>query len=267
MSDNKSRALELKSQGNQHFKNGENEKAIQKYTEAIELYPHEHTFYSNRSMVYAAQKQWEEAAADGRKCIELDPKFLKGYHRLAHPLKELQQYKEAVQILEKGLVQYPDNQDLRKLLNETRPLLEKQERERRAKLQGPEKLKEEGNDLFKDAKFEQAIEVYGQCIEKCSENDTKTLIAARNNRAACYQQLSDFQSVVDDTTAVLELDPKNLKALLRRGLALEGLEKFRAALADIREVLMIDPKVDVANRAQHRLGQAVRELKKQNTQI
>lgn len=30
---------------------------------------------------------------------------------------------------------------------------------------------------------------------------------------------------------------------------------------------MIDPSVDVANRAQHRLGQAVRELKKENKQI
>lgn len=75
------------------------------------------------------------------------------------------------------------------------------------------------------AKFEEAIEVYTQCINKCGENDTKTLIAAHNNRGACYQQLSDYQSVVDDTTAVLEYDPKNLKALLRRGLALEGLEK------------------------------------------
>ena len=128
MSDNKSKALQKKEEGNQAFKNGDHDVAVQKYTEAIELYPHEHTFFSNRSMVYAAKKEWENAAADGRKTIALNKNFLKGYHRLAHPLKELGQYKEAVQALEKGLIQFPENQDLRKLLNDTKPLLEKQVR-------------------------------------------------------------------------------------------------------------------------------------------
>jgi tetratricopeptide (TPR) repeat protein len=39
--------------------------------------------------------------------------------------------------------------------------------------------------------------------------------------------------------------PHNVKALLRRGLALEGLERYRMALADIRAVLAIDPSIEV----------------------
>ena len=68
-----------------------------------------------------------------------------------------------------------------------------------------------------------------------------------------------------------EKQPKNVKALLRRGLAFESLERYRSALEDIRAVLAINPTIDMANRAQvmvvklsygqHRIGNAVRILK------
>lgn len=61
--------------------------------------------------------------------------------------------------------------------------------------------------------------------------------------------------------------PTNQKALLRRALAFEGLERYRSALADIRAVLAIDPTVKVANDAQHRIGRAVRALKASGTSI
>ena len=41
-----------------------------------------------------------------------------------------------------------------------------------------------------------------------------------------------------------------MKALLRRGLALESLERYRSALEDIRSVLAINPSIDMANKAQ-----------------
>ena len=71
-----------------------------------------------------------------------------------------------------------------------------------------------------------------------------------------------------------ELQPKNVKALLRRGLAFESLERYRSALEDIRAVLAINPTIDMANRAQvrvvklyygqHRIGNAVRILKQKS---
>lgn len=108
-----------------------------------------------------------------------------------------------------------------------------------------------------------------------------------NNRAACKHQIHNFAGVVEDTSHVLEhdvrplahaallcfvvvshrirgsshLQPTNQKALIRRALAFEGLERYRSALADVRAVLAIDPTVKVANEAQHRIGSAVRALK------
>ena len=88
-----------------------------------------------------------------------------------------------------------------------------------------------------------------------------------NNRAACNHQLGSHAAIVNDTTAVLEVEPHNIKALLRRGLALEAMERFRSALQDIRAVLAIDPRVEIANKAQHRIGGAVRQLKAANKAI
>ena len=113
--------------------------------------------------------------------------------------------------------------------------------------------------------FEEAIAKYGQAIELMPHEYGKPLnpiaVSCYNNRAACFQQLGHYKKVTEDCSVVIEHDPKNVKALLRRGLALEALEKYRSALNDIREVLAIDPSIDMANKAQHRIGQAVRMLK------
>jgi stress-induced-phosphoprotein 1 len=108
-----------------------------------------------------------------------------------------------------------------------------------------ELLKEKGNDAFKSAAFEKAIELYTEAIEASPKKDTPLALSCYNNRAACYQQLSNFSGVIRDCTHVLELDPQNQKALLRRGLAYEGLERYRLALQDIRSLLAINPNIEV----------------------
>eukprot|EP00353_Schmidingerella_taraikaensis_P012783 CAMPEP_0185588782 /NCGR_PEP_ID=MMETSP0434-20130131/54507_1 /TAXON_ID=626734 ORGANISM="Favella taraikaensis, Strain Fe Narragansett Bay" /NCGR_SAMPLE_ID=MMETSP0434 /ASSEMBLY_ACC=CAM_ASM_000379 /LENGTH=122 /DNA_ID=CAMNT_0028211695 /DNA_START=21 /DNA_END=385 /DNA_ORIENTATION=+ len=113
-------------------------------------------------------------------------------------------------------------------------------------------LKEEANAMFKAARFEEAIGAYGRAIDAIKDKTSALYLTCLNNRAACNQQLSNFHAVIEDTSVVLEHEPKNVKALIRRGLAFEGLEKYRSALADIREVLAIDPRIDIANKAQHR---------------
>lgn len=255
------RAQALKGEGNAFFKARDYPNAIAKYTEAVNLDPENHVYYSNRSAAYGLNNQWQLAAADGTKCVTLNPKFLKGYHRAANALKHLGKYDQAIKTIEKGLIHFSGNADFRTLLAELRVLHEKAEKERRSGMNREEALKQEANDLFKAARFEDAIKKYTEALNACKDPAGKLARTIRNNRAACNQQLSNYHDVIDDTTEVLEYEPKNLKALLRRGLAFEGIEKFRSALADIRAVLAIDPTVRIANQAQHRIGRAVRELK------
>jgi len=52
--------------------------AIQSYSEAIELDPSNHVYYSNRSTCLAEMSRFAEAKADGERCILIDPTFVKG---------------------------------------------------------------------------------------------------------------------------------------------------------------------------------------------
>lgn len=199
--------------------------------------------------------------------MNLNPKFLKGYHRAGNALMHLDgsaNLKDGVALVEKGLMHFPMNEDLKVLLEKVRGRYMEVEAVRKSGLVGPEKLKEEGNEMFKAADFEGAIKKYTQALKATEDKQGQLAVSIMNNRAACNQQLSNFSAVIDDTTAVLEVNPDNVKALIRRALALEAKERYRIALADIRKVLAIDPTVDIANRAQHRLGRAVRTLKAQS---
>jgi stress-induced-phosphoprotein 1 len=121
-------------------------------------------------------------------------------------------------------------------------------------------MKEEGNALFKKGLFEQAVAKYSEIIEKFPDAEPDLILAVRNNRAACHHQLSNFHAVVEDSTWVLERDSENLKALVRRMVALEPLEKYERALEDARHVLRHCPGHEVANKVQHRLSKLVREM-------
>lgn len=81
------------------------------------------------------------------------------------------------------------------------------------------------NHLLQAANFPGAIEKYTEAYNACKDKTSKLALTILNNRAACYQQLSTFTKVVEDCSHVLEHDENNVKALLRRGLAMEALER------------------------------------------
>ena len=84
-------------------------------------------------------------------------------------------------------------------------------------------------------------------------------LSIRNNRAGCFHQLSNFEAVVKESTFVLEKQPQNLKALIRRMIAYEPLEKYEKSLDDARRILSQAPGHETANKVQHRLSKLVRD--------
>jgi len=249
----------FKNQGNQFFAKKEYAKAIELYSKAVEVEPSNHIYYSNRCAAYAGMGNFEAAKADGERCVATNPGFVKGYFRLASALKELGDFVNAEKTIKRGLQVQGDHPDLLRLRGE----IEAEEKNARSSLSRPERLKAEGNEFFKASRFDEAIGKYTQALDSMSvaEESSPLALACLNNRAACNQQMSNFQAVVGDSTRALEIDPKNQKALIRRALAFEGLERYRSALADVRAVLAIDPTIEIANKAQHRLGANVRALK------
>jgi stress-induced-phosphoprotein 1 len=87
---------------------------------------------------------------------------------------------------------------------------------------------------------------------------------------ACYKQVSNYDGTISDCSAVLEVDPQNVKALIRRAQAFEGVERYRFALQDVKTVhampyhLVGKQNFDLCNGMQHRLQRTVNQLKQMN---
>ena len=52
-----------------------------KFTQAIEIEPHNHVLYSNRSAAHASKKEFDKALADANKTTEIKPEWSKGWGR------------------------------------------------------------------------------------------------------------------------------------------------------------------------------------------
>ena len=208
-------------------------------------------------------RQWENALADSSKCIELNPKFWKGHGRKIKALVEMQDWLQAQAAVEVALRAVPNEPEILKLRDEIAPHVTRARRKSKAGMSRAMRAKEDGNERFKSGRHEEAIPFYTKGIGALAadERGSKLELALYNNRAACYQQISNHQAMVQDASHVLEHDPDNQKALLRRALGFEALERYRSALQDIRHLLQQNPNVPIANAAQHRIGQTVRRLK------
>lgn len=66
---------------------------------------------------------------------------------------------------------------------------------------------------------------YTECLDNLPNKRSALAIKCFSNRSACYKQLSNFDATVEDTTAVLEIEPNNVKALVRRAQAFEAIER------------------------------------------
>jgi len=163
------------------------------------------------------------------------------------------------------------NYDVKKLEGKILPAYNKAEAKRKNGLKGSALFKEKGDELYKAANFEGAIEQYTKCVEalkKEGKTDSELAMKAYSNRAACYKQISNFDGVISDCTAVLEVEPDNVKALIRRAQAFEGVERYRFALQDCKTVLQMGQakigkaNYDLCNGLLHRLQRTVDQLKK-----
>jgi len=146
-------------------------------------------------------------------------------------------YEEAKKAYEDGLAREADNEEIRKRLIEVNDILKKSPKrfdENGAPISPAQVAKEEGNLHFKDGRFEEALACYSLALENSTLPTEKSVL--HSNRAACYAQNQNWPEGLKECIKALEYDPKNVKALLRRGLAYEGLERWQLALTDMKQV-------------------------------
>jgi import receptor subunit TOM70 len=96
------------------------------------------------------------------------------------------------------------------------------------------KLKAAGNTAYGSKDYPKALELYGKAI-LCKPDPI-----FYSNRAACYNALGQWEKVIEDTTAAINLDNEYVKALNRRANAYEHLERYSEALLDFTASCIID---------------------------
>lgn len=113
--------------------------------------------------------------------------------------------------------------------------------------------KEKGNQLFKEGKYDEAIESYGIGIECDPRNP---MLYA--NRAMAFLRKNMLGVAEEDCSRALAWDDSYVKAYHRRGLAREGLGKLQLATEDFRKVLQLDPNNKEAAQRLQTLEQKVK---------
>ncbi|XP_033698810.1 sperm-associated antigen 1 isoform X1 [Tursiops truncatus] len=112
--------------------------------------------------------------------------------------------------------------------------------------------KEKGNEAFNAGDYEEAVMYYTRSIS------VLPTVAAYNNRAQAELKLQNWNSAFQDCEKVLELEPGNLKALLRRATTYKHQNKLREAIKDLNKVLTVEPDNELAKKT---LLEVERDLK------
>ncbi|CAM9370835.1 unnamed protein product [Chrysoparadoxa australica] len=111
-------AAEFKAKGNAALQAKDYDEAIAHYTKAIELEPSNHVFYSNRSAAYLSKGDAQAALSDADLCIKANSTWAKGFSRKGAALHSLKKYDDAVQAYKDGLLVAPEDDGLKRGLDE-----------------------------------------------------------------------------------------------------------------------------------------------------
>ena len=112
-----------KKQGNLKFTSSKYEEAVELYTKGLELDSENHILYGNRAAAYLKLERFVNALRDAQMSVQLEPKWIKGYHRAATAYIALGRLNEAIEQYEKALQIKPDEKSFKRLLKTTRSML------------------------------------------------------------------------------------------------------------------------------------------------
>ncbi|XP_009897562.2 RNA polymerase II-associated protein 3 [Dryobates pubescens] len=252
------KALAEKEKGNNYFKQGNFDEAIQCYTRGMHSDPYNPVLPTNRASAFYRMKKFSVAESDCNLALALDKNYTKAYARRGaarFALKNLQGAKEDYEkVLELDANNFEAKNELKKIYqalsseehpeqkeveDAVRPELTDAEKQRIEEQQLKQKAiteKDLGNGYFKEGKYEAAIECYTRGI---AADGTNALLPA--NRAMAYLKVEKYEEAENDCTQALLLDASYSKAFARRGAARVALGKLEEAVQDFEAVLKLEP--------------------------
>ncbi|KAL2524054.1 Octicosapeptide/Phox/Bem1p (PB1) domain-containing protein [Abeliophyllum distichum] len=120
-------------------------------------------------------------------------------------------------------------------------------------------LKEEGNKRFQAKDYLGALQQYENAL-KLTPKIHPDRAVFHSNKAACLMQMKpiDYDTVISECTMALQVQPRFVRALLRRARAFEAIGKYEMATQDVQALLVSDPNnqdaLEMAGRLRMALG-------------
>ena len=120
-------------------------------------------------------------------------------------------------------------------------------------------LKEEGNKKFQNKDYVAALQHYDNALKLIPKTHPDRAVF-HSNRAACLMQMKpiDYDTVIAECTMALQVQPRFVRALLRRARALEAIGKYEMAMQDVQLLLGAEPNhkdaLEIARRLRAALG-------------
>ncbi|XP_068317643.1 peptidyl-prolyl cis-trans isomerase PASTICCINO1-like [Pyrus communis] len=136
-----------------------------------------------------------------------------------------------------------------------------------------EKIRNTGNRLFKEGKFELAKAKYDKVLREFNhvnpqdDEEGKIFANTRNllhlNVAACFLKMGECRKSIETCNKVLEANPGHVKALYRRGMAYMTLGDFEEAKSDFNKMIKLDKSTESdATAALQKVKQKEQEVEK-----
>ncbi|CAM6104935.1 unnamed protein product [Calypogeia fissa] len=128
-----------------------------------------------------------------------------------------------------------------------------------ASLEELEKIRHEGNQLFAEKKWAAAVNKYSECINLCNQTLCKLdstpsphttsekkfshfLMLTYSNRAEARLRLLHYEDAFSDVEKALDIEPKHVKTLVRKGKAAHGLGLYEKACEAFKSALAKSPE-------------------------
>lgn len=184
---------------------------------------------------------------EAEKALRLDSNYARAHQRRGNALEMVGRLNEAMQSYQKGASIDPNDAALKSAIEKLQQHIDSQAANapkaaaKAAELTEAAKLKEEGNKLFKDKKFKQAVDVYTKAIFVAEGTGFEDLHILYSNRSLCQLKQDNIDEALSDANRCVELKPGWATGYSRRGDALQKSGDHEAAREAYLAGLKLNP--------------------------
>jgi serine/threonine protein kinase/lipoprotein NlpI len=192
--------------GNQLWRMGLSEAAIQAFDEAIKIQPDFYPAWYLRGLVLTENKQYTEALTSFDRVLKLEPKFLQVWAERGKVLAELGEYSKAVKSIEQGIKSQPKNLMFHWL---------------------------HGNWLYRSKQYVKAIAAYSKAIA------IKPHPFAYYNRGVAHYLMHNYTEAIADYNQALQMNLNIGEIYLARSLGYTAQGNAQKAAEDLAKAKQI----------------------------